>query len=1258
MKQLVLLLLFSLGISWTALAQVAEIQGKVTDAKSGEPIPFANVKVKVNGSLAGAETDFDGAYSIKPIPPGSYTVEASLVGYNIQQINNVRVTADKITFLDIQLSESSTQLQEVVIVSYKVPLFEKDQTATGATVSKEDIQNMPTRDVSSIASQTAGVFQADEGSGLNVRGSRSEATDYYIDGIKVRGSSALPASAIEQLTVVTGGLPARYGDATGGIVNITTRGPSSEISGGIELSSSKFIEPYNYNLANFSLAGPLIKIGKADKRRTLLGYFVSGEYLHETDDDPSALGIWKVKDDVLQQIIANPLTPSPTGAGLETTASLLTQDNFEKVGAKQNVTKDNINIAGKLDFQPVNGINITLGSNFSYANSGAAGRSASYRDFMRRYELFNWEHTPLVSSNVYRVYGRFTQRFGNGRATNADDKTAKQSVLQNAYYSVQVDFTRSSDSQKDPIIKDNLFGYGYVGKFLSEPKAEYSTGLINIGNDALLQSTQLSGYSEAVTAYEPGGINPIKDTHNLAYFALTGNEPTTLANILTGKGYINGGLTPASLHATHSLWYVPGTHWNSYGYNQNDQYRLTFNGSFDLKPSGATDRNKHAIEFGFEYEQRVDRSFFLNPDQLWDFMYDNVARYNNGIELDLENPYLLINGERIALADYIAGQQGNGLPFNEYDTIDYNLIRTTNYNFDRNFREKFGLGDLDYANINAYSPDQYDLSMLSPDEMFNDGQNTNYTYHGYDYTGKKTGQQVDFQDFWTAKDENGMYTRPLDAFRPVYMAGFLQDKFAFRDMVFNVGLRVDRFDANQKTPKDIYSPMYGTRTAGEVSEFGAHPSTIGDDYVVYVDSEQNPTQIKGYRNGNNWYNADGLAVVDPIVLAVSTSTGTGVIPYLQPGQDTNAGGYQKESYNTSLAFEDYKPQISVMPRVAFSFDISDNAVFFAHYDVLTQRPQNRFQPTAKDFFFFDQTVQAGALENANLRPERTIDYQIGFKQKISKSSALTVSGFYRELKDMVQVINVFNAYPFNYTSYGNIDFGTVKGFELSYDLRRTQNLRMTIAYTMQFADGTGSGDRGQVNLLAAGLPNLRSIIPLDYDSRHLINVVADYTFGDGKDYNGPKLFGKNILANTGLNIIFRARSGTPYSRQILPTPEAQFGVSTRSALDGTINGSRLPFNSRLDLRFEKAFKFRFGKNSHRDPSEFSVYVITQNLLDTRNIINTYNYTGNPMDDGWVAYAQGISPLSQAFVDQYTLKVQNPNNFSIPRRVRVGLIYNF
>ena len=92
---------------------------------------------------------------------------------------------------------------------------------------------MPGRSAASIAATVGGVGTDANGSITSVRGARNNSTYYYIDGIKVRGSTGLPKSAIQEVQVITGGLPANYGDATGGVISITTRGPSSFYFGGI-----------------------------------------------------------------------------------------------------------------------------------------------------------------------------------------------------------------------------------------------------------------------------------------------------------------------------------------------------------------------------------------------------------------------------------------------------------------------------------------------------------------------------------------------------------------------------------------------------------------------------------------------------------------------------------------------------------------------------------------------------------------------------------------------------------------------------------------------------------------------------------------------------------------------------------------------------------------------------------------------------------------------------------------------------------------
>ncbi len=81
-------------------------------------------------------------------------------------------------------------------------------------------------------------------------------------------------------------------------------------------------------------------------------------------------------------------------------------------------------------------------------------------------------------------------------------------------------------------------------------------------------------------------------------------------------------------------------------------------------------------------------------------------------------------------------------------------------------------------------------------------------------------------------------------------------------------------------------------------------------------------------------------------------------------------------------------------RIAFSFPISDEAQFFAHYDVLTQRPPtgNRLEPV--DYLFMADRVGA-TLNNPNLKSEKTVDYELGFAKTLSLKSALKISAFYK-----------------------------------------------------------------------------------------------------------------------------------------------------------------------------------------------------------------------------------------------------------------------
>ena len=191
--------------------------------------------------------------------------------------------------------------------------------------------------------------------------------------------------------------------------------------------------------------------------------------------------------------------------------------------------------------------------------------------------------------------------------------------------------------------------------------------------------------------------------------------------------------------------------------------------------------------------------------------------------------------------------------------------------------------------------------------------------------------------------------------------------------------RVDRFDANQKVLKDPFL-FYEAHTLREVRQLQPewdHPGNMGDDFVVYVDDIRNPSKPIGYRSGYTWYNAQGIEISDPTLLR----TASGIAPYLVNPNLTHP---------TSAAFKDYDPQITVMPRIAFSFPISEEALFLAHYDIITKRPTEglRLDPTN---YYFAQTRGGSIFSNPALKPEKTIDYEVGFQQMIGEFSAIKLS---------------------------------------------------------------------------------------------------------------------------------------------------------------------------------------------------------------------------------------------------------------------------
>ena len=309
-----------------AQPQGGSIKGKVYD-ELNEGFPFVNVALYQNGNIrGGATTDFDGAFKISNISAGTYDLEIKFIGYQTYRLEGLIVKGGKLLPLSaINLKEATELLKEVEVVSYKVPLIDKDGGASGGTVTREDLARMPGRSAASIASTVGGVQSDANGNITSVRGSRDDATYYYIDGIKVRGSTNLPKSAIEEVSVMTGGVPANFGDVTGGIISITTRGASRVYFGGIEAVSSGIaigedvygLDNNGFNLLEGTFSGPLLmkKDSTGKKTDPILGFFVSGNFNHVLDPRPLATDQYRLRPEMRDSLVQSPLRPTGLGFG-------------------------------------------------------------------------------------------------------------------------------------------------------------------------------------------------------------------------------------------------------------------------------------------------------------------------------------------------------------------------------------------------------------------------------------------------------------------------------------------------------------------------------------------------------------------------------------------------------------------------------------------------------------------------------------------------------------------------------------------------------------------------------------------------------------------------------------------------------------------------------------------------------------------------------------------------------------------------------
>ena len=244
MRKVIVLILLILSISGFA-GTTGKIAGRVYDTQNSQGLPGVNVIIE--GTGLGAATDADGYYVILDVPPGTYKLTATMIGYKPLTVENVKVQTDLTTTINFPLESTVVKMKEGVVVKAERPIIQKDVTTSVAIVDAKQMKNMPVNNIQGVVAQQAGVVSR---GGIHIRGGRAEEVVYMVDGIELKDpisgayDTHVPQMSVEETSVYTGGFGAEYGNAQSGVINIVTKEGSNHLAVMVSGRKGMFDSPF------------------------------------------------------------------------------------------------------------------------------------------------------------------------------------------------------------------------------------------------------------------------------------------------------------------------------------------------------------------------------------------------------------------------------------------------------------------------------------------------------------------------------------------------------------------------------------------------------------------------------------------------------------------------------------------------------------------------------------------------------------------------------------------------------------------------------------------------------------------------------------------------------------------------------------------------------------------------------------------------------------------------------------------------------
>jgi hypothetical protein len=333
--------------------------------------------------------------------------------------------------------------------------------------------------------------------------------------------------------------------------------------------------------------------------------------------------------------------------------------------------------------------------------------------------------------------------------------------------------------------------------------------------------------------------------------------------------------------------------------------------------------------------------------------------------------------------------------------------------------------------------------------------------------------------------------------------------------------------------------------------------------------------------------------------------------------DIQRFGYYDENNNWIPSPEQKVPtKTQLSPRIGLAHPITDRAVLHFSYGYFFQNPDYNalYYNHNKDL-----STSLPLLGNPAVKAQKTVAYEAGIKYKLNEDYSLEISGWYKDITDLLSTLQV-SYLSQDYVVYYNSDYASVKGVDLTLNKRYSNYLSGSINYTYMVAKGNNSQPLGGYVSAYSQEEIPHREYYLDFDQTHTFAVNVNINIPQHK---GLKLFGVYLFEDVNLSILFQASSGLPYTPYVDPSVRVD------------INSARKPWTSTVDLRaIKKIWASGFST---------SVFIEITNLFNVENVLNVYSRTGKPFDTG-VQGLVGSSPDAD----------HNPSNVGPPRIIKAGI----